>query len=88
VIVQHMPEMFTRAFANRLDGLCRITVKEAEFDLIVTGKRDLVIAGNVKTNIVFRKSLPFKTVPHWSPRMAYSAVRSIAPNHDCSSDHG
>jgi len=52
------------------------------------GKRDLVIAGSVKTNIVFRKSLPFKTVPHWSPRMAYSAVRSIAPNHDCSSDHG
>jgi two-component system chemotaxis response regulator CheB len=29
-IVQHMPEMFTRAFANRLDGLCHITVKEAE----------------------------------------------------------
>src|ERR1019366_7370085 len=24
VIVQHMPEMFTRAFAQRLDGLCRI----------------------------------------------------------------
>ena len=30
VIVQHMPELFTRAFANRLDGLCDITVKEAE----------------------------------------------------------
>jgi two-component system chemotaxis response regulator CheB len=25
-----MPELFTRAFANRLDGLCNITVKEAE----------------------------------------------------------
>lgn len=30
VIVQHMPEAFTSAFANRLDGLCKITVKEAK----------------------------------------------------------
>jgi two-component system chemotaxis response regulator CheB len=29
VIVQHMPERFTEAFANRLDGLCAIEVKEA-----------------------------------------------------------
>lgn len=30
VIVQHMPENFTRAFARRLDGLCEVSVKEAE----------------------------------------------------------
>ncbi len=29
-IVQHMPEHFTAAFANRLNGICRITVKEAK----------------------------------------------------------
>jgi len=29
VIVQHMPEHFTRAFAQRLDGLCEVDVKEA-----------------------------------------------------------
>lgn len=29
VIVQHMPEKFTAAFAQRLDGLCRIEVREA-----------------------------------------------------------
>ncbi|MEE9259554.1 MAG: chemotaxis response regulator protein-glutamate methylesterase [Candidatus Scalindua sediminis] len=30
VIVQHMPELFTRAFAKRLDSLCSITVKEGK----------------------------------------------------------
>ncbi|MBE9608805.1 protein-glutamate methylesterase/protein-glutamine glutaminase [Chitinilyticum piscinae] len=30
LITQHMPEMFTRSFAARLDSLCKITVKEAE----------------------------------------------------------
>ncbi len=30
VIVQHMPEQFTAAFAKRLDSLCDIRVKEAE----------------------------------------------------------
>jgi len=29
VIVQHMPESFTSAFASRLDTVCKITVKEA-----------------------------------------------------------
>ncbi|MGY8525723.1 protein-glutamate methylesterase/protein-glutamine glutaminase [Paracidovorax citrulli] len=30
MIVQHMPAGFTKSFAHRLDGLCRIKVKEAE----------------------------------------------------------
>jgi len=30
LIVQHMPQSFTGSFAKRLDGLCRIHVKEAE----------------------------------------------------------
>jgi two-component system chemotaxis response regulator CheB len=29
LIVQHMPEKFTAAFARRLDGLCQVEVKEA-----------------------------------------------------------
>ena len=32
LITQHMPEGFTRSFANRLDKLCKISVKEAEGD--------------------------------------------------------
>lgn len=30
VITQHMPEGFTRSYANRLDNLCKMRVKEAE----------------------------------------------------------
>jgi two-component system chemotaxis response regulator CheB len=38
VIVQHMPPSFTAAFARRLDGLCKITVKEAQNnDRVVPG---------------------------------------------------
>ena len=46
VIVQHMPELFTRAFANRLDGLCQITVKEAESNDSVLRGRALIAPGN------------------------------------------
>jgi two-component system, chemotaxis family, protein-glutamate methylesterase/glutaminase len=35
LIVQHMPQGFTAAFARRLDGLCRLQVKEAEDGEIV-----------------------------------------------------
>jgi two-component system, chemotaxis family, protein-glutamate methylesterase/glutaminase len=46
VIVQHMPEQFTRSFANRLNEICRITVKEAETgDTIIPG-RALIAPGN------------------------------------------
>lgn len=30
LITQHMPEMFTHSFAERLNGLCQLTVKEAQ----------------------------------------------------------
>jgi two-component system chemotaxis response regulator CheB len=46
VIVQHMPELFTRAFASRLDGLCAITVKEAESNDTVLRGRALIAPGN------------------------------------------
>lgn len=49
VIVQHMPEHFTAAFAKRLDSICRITVKEAaDNDSVVRG-RALIAPGNHHT---------------------------------------
>ncbi|MBI5675807.1 MAG: chemotaxis response regulator protein-glutamate methylesterase [Nitrospirae bacterium] len=49
VIVQHMPENFTTAFAKRLDGTCRITVKEAEDNDTVIRGRALIAPGNRHT---------------------------------------
>ena len=46
VIVQHMPEVFTRSFANRLNEICRITVKEAENGDSVIRGRALLAPGN------------------------------------------
>jgi two-component system chemotaxis response regulator CheB len=46
VIVQHMPEKFTAAFAKRLDGICAVEVKEAADGDKVHGGRVLVAAGN------------------------------------------
>ncbi len=54
VIVQHMPEKFTAEFANRLNRLCQITVKEAKTNdrvvpgtaLIAPGGRHLLLRRN------------------------------------------
>ncbi|MDX9974038.1 MAG: chemotaxis response regulator protein-glutamate methylesterase [FCB group bacterium] len=46
VIVQHMPEHFTRSFADRLNELCGIQVKEAEDGDTVTPGKALIAPGN------------------------------------------
>ncbi len=51
VIVQHMPEKFTAAFAKRLDGLCAIEVKEAEDGDAVLRGRALIAPGNRHTTL-------------------------------------
>ena len=45
VIVQHMPEKFTEAFANRLNGLCRLEVREAQSGDRVMPGRALIAPG-------------------------------------------
>ncbi len=49
VIVQHMPEKFTAAFAKRLDSICTVQVKEAaDGDTMIRG-RALIAPGNRHT---------------------------------------
>jgi len=45
-IVQHMPEVFTAAFAKRLSQTCRIEVKEAQDGDRISSGRALVAQGN------------------------------------------
>ncbi len=53
VVVQHMPESFTRAFAERLNSVCQIKVKEASENdrilpglaLIAPGGRHMLVSG-------------------------------------------
>ncbi len=52
VIVQHMPEEFTAAFAERLNGVCSIAVKEAADGDPVARGRALVAPGNRHTMLV------------------------------------
>jgi len=49
IIVQHMPENFTAAFAKRLNSLCGISVKEAEDNDTVIRGRALIAPGNRHT---------------------------------------
>jgi len=49
VIVQHMPENFTAAFAKRLNSICKVTVKEAENNDSVVRGHVLIAPGNKHT---------------------------------------
>lgn len=54
VVVQHMPASFTTAFAQRLDGICQITVKEAQNQDSVNPGTALIAPGNF--HMIFRRS--------------------------------
>ncbi len=52
VVVQHMPPGFTAAFANRLDGICAMSIKEAkDGDRVIQGQV-LIAPGSFHTFIV------------------------------------
>jgi len=54
LVVQHMPAMFTKKFANRLNDLCQIRVKEAEDGDSVSPGTCLIAPGNY--HMVLRRS--------------------------------
>ena len=59
VVVQHMPEHFTAAFAKRLDGICQVTVKEAaQNDLALPGR--VLIAPGGKHMLLQRSGAQYR----------------------------
>ena len=54
LIVQHMPELFTKPFAHRLDNLCKIKVKEAEDNERVLPGHAYIAPGN--SHLLLRRS--------------------------------
>ncbi|MBI3230780.1 MAG: chemotaxis response regulator protein-glutamate methylesterase [Burkholderiales bacterium] len=52
VIVQHMPEKFTAMFANRLNTICQIEVKEARHGDHVIAGRALIAPGGLHMRLV------------------------------------
>lgn len=55
VVVQHMPEFFTSAFANRLNAMCRIEVKEGRDGDQITRGRAIIAPGNRHLSVVRRR---------------------------------
>lgn len=46
LVTQHMPEAFTKSFASRLNGLCLLTVKEAEHQEKIQSGHVYIAPGN------------------------------------------
>jgi two-component system chemotaxis response regulator CheB len=89
VIVQHMPPGFTKAFAERLNGLCEIEVKEAETGDIVMNGRAIIAPGNAHMLIkrsgaqYFVEVKDGPLVNHHRPSVEVlfqSASQSVGPN--------
>lgn len=90
VVVQHMPPVFTRQFAERLNGICKVKVKEAaDGDALVTGRVLIAPGGESHLEIVRSganygvRLLKAPPVGHHRPSvdvMFESCARSVGPN--------
>jgi two-component system, chemotaxis family, protein-glutamate methylesterase/glutaminase len=89
VIVQHMPEKFTAAFAKRLNGLCEVEVKEAEHGdpvlrghvLIAPGDKHMMLERQGARYVVAVKDGPLVSRHRPSVDVLFrSAARSAGSN--------
>lgn len=60
LIIQHMPAAFTKAYADRLNGICKISVKEASDEdklepghaYLAPGGRQMILEGSVRQPVL------------------------------------
>jgi two-component system, chemotaxis family, protein-glutamate methylesterase/glutaminase len=70
VVVQHMPERFTRAFAQRLDSLCAVDVREAaDGDTVMRG-RVLIAPGGSHHTLLERHGARYVVAVREGPLVA------------------
>jgi two-component system chemotaxis response regulator CheB len=63
LIVQHMPQTFTKRFAERLAGLCRFEVKEAEEGDYIIRNRVLIAPGGYHMTVSKEERVHLNTDP-------------------------
>jgi two-component system, chemotaxis family, protein-glutamate methylesterase/glutaminase len=89
VVVQHIPPVFSAAFANRLNDLCRIQVKEAaDGDRVLPGLA-LIAPGNLHMTLQ-KRGAEYRVSVEDGPRVCYqrpsvdvlfeSVARAAGPN--------
>jgi two-component system, chemotaxis family, protein-glutamate methylesterase/glutaminase len=70
LIVQHIPAVFSLAFANRLNGLCRLRVKEAADGDRLTAGLVLIAPGNFHMTLV-KSGGEYRVAIQDGPRVCY-----------------
>jgi two-component system chemotaxis response regulator CheB len=67
LIVQHIPAIFSTAFAKRMNELCQFEVKEAENGDAVIANRILIAPGGKQMKFVIKKGKPFVEINNDEP---------------------
>jgi len=88
VVVVHMPPVFTRAFADRLDSLCSVPVKEARNGDEILPGRVLIAPGDYHMMVTRFNTNPKVMLHQWEPVsghrpsvdvLMYSVAREYGP---------
>ncbi|MGZ3808147.1 MAG: chemotaxis-specific protein-glutamate methyltransferase CheB, partial [Bacteriovorax sp.] len=85
LIVQHIPAVFSKAFANRMNDLCPFEVKEAENGDEVRANRVLIAPGGTQMKLIMRNGNPYveinddEPVNRFKPSVDYMFL-SVAKN--------
>ncbi len=89
LVVVHMPGQFTRAFAERLNGLCSMTVEEARSGDVVSAGRVLVCPGGLQTRYIRKGAAEVHVeVGHDPPDALYKPSVNVAVSSVASTFNG
>ncbi len=77
LIAQHMPASFTKPFAERLDKLCQIHVKEAEDGEQIQNGTAYIAPGGLHMSIQQRGALPYIKISQDPPTEIYKPSANV-----------